>query len=128
MPRQRPHDGGIAMQTQTTIDLSGLVIDWNMTPEDAVTLYLEWGNNSWHAEHKPVTSKNDFATYFVVNTWSGRPELSLVRRNSEDCVELASFDLPEDLARAFMEENGGNKGVYAPNEAIKQWLRRTHFN
>ncbi|WP_029457565.1 DVU0772 family protein [Solidesulfovibrio alcoholivorans] len=116
------------MQTQTPIDLSGLVIDWNMTPEDAVTLYLEWGNNSWHAEHKPVTSKNDFATYFVVNTWSGRPELSLVRRNSEDCVELASFDLPEDLARAFMEENGGNKGVYAPNDAIKKWLQDTQFN
>ncbi|EFL50612.1 conserved hypothetical protein [Solidesulfovibrio fructosivorans JJ]] len=114
------------MQTQT--DLSNLVIDWDMTPEDAVTLYLEWGNNSWYAEHKPVTGKHDFSTYFVVNTWSGKPELSLVRRNSEDCVELASFDLPEDLARDFMEEQGGNKGVYAPNEAIKEWLQRTHFN
>ncbi len=114
------------MQTQT--NLSDLVIDWNMTPEDAVTLYLEWGNNSWHAEHKPVTSKNDFATYFVVNTWSGHPELSLVRRNSEDCVEVASFELPEDLAQDFMRENGGNKGIYAPTEAIKRWLRKTYFN
>ena len=114
------------MQTQT--NLSDLVIDWNMTPEDAVTLYLEWGNNSWHAEHKPVTSKNDFATYFVVNTWSGRPELSLVRRNSEDCVDLASFELPEDLARDFMDEIGFNKGVYAPTEAIKRWLRATQFH
>ena len=114
------------MQTQT--DLSNLVIDWDMTPEDAVTLYLEWGNNSWYADHKPVTGKHDFSTYFVVNTWSGRPELTLLRRNSEDCVELASFDLPEGLAREFMDEIGGNKGVYAPNEAIKEWLRRTHFN
>ena len=22
-------------------------IDWNLSPEDAVTLYLEWGNNNW---------------------------------------------------------------------------------
>ena len=51
-----------------------------------------------------------------------------MRRNSEDCVELANFELPEDLARDFMAENGGNKGVYAPNEAIKKWLQATHFN
>ena len=22
-----------------------LIIDWEMTPEDAVAIYLEWGNN-----------------------------------------------------------------------------------
>ena len=114
------------MQTQT--ELANMVIDWDMTPEDAVVLYLEWGNNSWHADHKPVTSKNDYSTYFVVNTWSGRPEVTLVRRNSEEAVDLASYRLPEDLARDFMDEHGGNKGVYAPNEAIKHWLRETHFH
>ena len=114
------------MQTQT--DLSSLVIDWNMTPEDAVTLYLEWGNNSWYADHKPVTSKNDFSTYFVVNTWTGSPLLTLVRRNSEDCVELASFEIPEDLAKDFMAKVGFNKGVYAPTGAIKQWLQNKYFN
>jgi len=114
------------MQTRTDLDTLG--IDWDMTPEDAVTLYLEWGNNSWHAAHKPVTSKNDYSTYFVVNTWSGAPEVTLVRRNSEDAVELASFTLPDALAAEFMEEVGGNKGVYAPTEAIKNWLRETQFN
>lgn len=114
------------MQTQT--DVNSMVIDWDLTPEDAVTLYLEWGNNSWHATHKPVTSKNDFSTYFVVNTWSGKPEVTLVRRNSEEAVDLAVYTLPETLARDFMEEHGGNKGVYAPNEAIKSWLRATLFH
>lgn len=113
---------------ETRPDLDTLPIDWDMTPEDAVTLYLEWGNNSWHAPHKPVTSKNDYAHYFVVNTWSGRPEVFLVRRNVEEAVELAAFTLPDALARAFMEEIGGNKGVYAPNEAIKKWLRETQFS
>ena len=25
-------------------------IDWNLTPEMAVTLYLEWGNNDWRSD------------------------------------------------------------------------------
>lgn len=52
---------------------SGLSIDWNLAPEDAVTLYLEWGNNNWHAEHPPVRSKDDVATYFVVDNWCETP-------------------------------------------------------
>ena len=44
-------------------------IDWNLTPEMAVTLYLEWGNNDWRSEHPPVRSKSDVATYFVVDAW-----------------------------------------------------------
>ena len=34
-------------------------IDWNLSPEMAVTLYLEWGNNDWRSEHPPVRSKSD---------------------------------------------------------------------
>ncbi len=44
-------------------------IDWNLTPEHAVTMYLEWGNNDWHAEYPPVRSKEDVAHYFVVDSW-----------------------------------------------------------
>ncbi len=44
-------------------------IAWNLTPEDAVTLYLEWGNNDWNAEYPPVRSKSDVAIYFVVDSW-----------------------------------------------------------
>ena len=38
-------------------------IDWNLTPEHAVTMYLEWGNNDWHAEYPPVRSKEDVSHY-----------------------------------------------------------------
>ncbi len=109
-------------------DLDSLTIDWDMTPEDAVVLYLEWGNNSWHAAHKPVTSKNDYSNYFVIDTWEGIPKLRLVRRNSEEAVDLADFEVPDELAGEFMEEIGHNKGVYAPTEAIKTWLKQTYFN
>ena len=42
-----------------------LDIDWTMTPEAAVTMYLEWGNNSWHASHRPVTKGAFFHAYQI---------------------------------------------------------------
>lgn len=103
-------------------DYRNLDIDWEMTPEDAVTLYLEWGNNSWHHKFQPVTSKNDYTNYFVVNTWGENPTVCLIRRNSEEARELVCLDLPENLENDFTSEYGGLKGVYAPTSAIKGWL------
>lgn len=49
------------------LDYKTLDIDWDLTPEDAVTMYLEWGNNNWHADRPPVRSKTDESVYFVVD-------------------------------------------------------------
>lgn len=99
-----------------------LEIDWNMTPWDAVTLYLEWGNNSWRADHQPVRSKADFSNYFVVYTWDKKPKAILVRRNSEEARELAELELPEDLGRKFLDSVGHLKGVYPPDQEVRSWL------
>ena len=90
-------------------------IDWNLTPEMAVTLYLEWGNNDWRSEHPPVRSKSDVATYFVVR---------LVRRNSESADDLVTVPLPEPLVKAFRDEYGSLKGVFEPLPVIKDWLKK----
>lgn len=100
-----------------------LDIDWNMTPEDAVTLYLEWGNNSWRADFQPVRSKDDFSNYFVVYNWDEAPRAILIRRNSEEAQELWTRELPQRLAKHFQDHVGSLKGVYAPSEEVKQWLR-----
>ena len=98
-------------------------IDWEMTPEEAVRLYLEWGNN-WASGNYVIRSKNDEALYFVVNTWKDKPVIYLVRRNSEDAKEIACIRLPDELARRYMAENGNLKGVYAIEGEVKTWLRR----
>ncbi|MFC1895094.1 DVU0772 family protein [Thermodesulfobacteriota bacterium] len=103
--------------------LKNLTIDWDMTPEQAVTLYLEWGNNNWRDTHPPVRSKEDFTNYFVVDTWDGRPRVFLLRRNSEGVEELAALELPRELAERFVKERGFTKGVYEPTEQVKEWLR-----
>jgi len=98
-------------------------VDWEMTPEAAVTLYLEWGNNCWLNDFKPVRYRSDTTTYFVVNTWEREPKLTLIKRSSDDALELAELPLPEHLRGHFMEHVGNNKGVYAPTPEIKDWLR-----
>lgn len=98
-------------------------IDWDLAPEDAVTMYLEWGNNNWHGTHGPVRFKTDVSRYFVVDTWKEVPCIRLVERNSERADDLATFPLPEGLRPAWKEEYGNLKGVFAPTDAIKAWLK-----
>ncbi|MBI5843890.1 MAG: hypothetical protein HZB23_04375 [Deltaproteobacteria bacterium] len=102
---------------------SELPIDWDLTPEEAVTLYLEWGNNNWHGAHSPVRSKSDFSVYFVVDTWGEKPKAVLIKRNSEDTEELLQMPLPEYVAKAYEIEGGKTRGVSAPTETVKAWLR-----
>ena len=97
-------------------------IDWDMTPEEAVTLYLEWGNNWSHG--RLIRSRTDESYYFVVYAWDNPPKVLLIRRTSEEAVELATIELPWEMGERFMASIRNNKGVYAPNREIKEWLAR----
>ncbi len=94
-------------------------IDWDMTPEEAVRLYLEWGNN-WSSGKYMIKSKDDIAHYFVFNTWGERPVVYLIRRNSEEASEIAAIDPPDDLVDNFFRRI---KGVYAVEGEMREWLR-----
>ncbi|MFP4444932.1 MAG: DVU0772 family protein [Desulfosudaceae bacterium] len=96
-------------------------IDWDMTPEEAVRLYLEWGNN-WAGGNYVIRSKNDVSLYFVVNTWKERPRVFLVRRNSEIAEELGEFELPETVQKSFLDTVGHQRGVYAIDGPVRSWL------
>ena len=98
-------------------------IDWEMTPEEAVRLYLEWGNN-WAGGNYVIRSKDDVTHYFVVNTWDENPVIFLIRRNSEEAVELAKVDMPDDIQDRFLETNGNLKGVCAIEGEVKDWLKK----
>lgn len=98
-------------------------IDWDMTPEEAVRLYLEWGNN-WARGNYVIRSKDDVSHYFVVDTWGPVPKIYLIRRNSEEARELAEIDMPENLKKRFLESVGHHKGVYSIEGEIKTWLQQ----
>jgi hypothetical protein len=98
-------------------------IDWDMTPEEAVRLYLEWGNN-WARGNYVVRSKDDVSHYFVVNTWGENPVVYLIRRNSDQADELAMIDMPDKLNESFLESIGHNRGVYAVEGDVRRWLKK----
>lgn len=98
-------------------------IDWEMTPEEAVRLYLEWGNN-WARGNYVIRSKDDFSLYFVVNTWKEKPVVFLIRRNSDAADELAKIELPDDMAGRYLESVSHHKGVYAVDGEVRQWLEK----
>ena len=98
-------------------------IDWAMTPEEAVTLYLEWGNNTAHGR-KMVKSKKDVSYYFVVNTWDEPPRIYLVRRNSDEAVDLAAIELPPHLRKLFAETVARRKSVYGLTPEVREWLQK----
>jgi hypothetical protein len=98
-------------------------IDWDMTPEEAVRLYLEWGNN-WARSNYVIRSKSDVSHYFVINTWKEKPVIYLIKRNSEDAKELAQIEMPHRLQSNFLKQNGLLKGIYAVDGEVKRWLKK----
>lgn len=116
---------GVAMnlkEIKNNQDLLDL-IDWDMTPEEAVRLYLEWGNN-WTRGNYVIRSKDDVSHYFVVNTWKKEPVIYLVRRSSEKAEELAEIRMPPRLKEAYLKKNGSLKGVYALEGEVRDWLKQ----
>jgi hypothetical protein len=97
-------------------------IDWDMTPEEAVRLYLEWGNN-WSRGYRMVRSKDDETYYFVLNTWEDTPVVYFIRRVSEGAVELARVEVPEGLSNRIHKDYGTQKGIYAIEDELRDWLR-----
>jgi hypothetical protein len=95
-------------------------IEWDMTPEEAVKQYLEWGNTDWGSGKYVIRSKSDYTTYFVVNCWRKPYWIYLIRRNSEEALELAKFELPSRFEKDVCEL----KGVYALDDDVKAWLKQ----
>ena len=97
-------------------------IDWNMTPEKAVDMYLEWGA-SWTRGNDFVTG-NDESIYFVLFDWEAKPQVTLVKRNMKEVVELAKISVPKDLFHEAWHEDGKKPGgtVHPLNETLKQWV------
>ncbi len=99
-------------------------VDWDMTPEEAIALHLEWGPLRAQSYYNSRDNNNE-TVYFVINTWKKHPVVILVRRKGFDSEELGSFQLPEDLETEFMKDGmGKHKGVYAVEGKIKAWLQK----
>ncbi len=98
-------------------------IDWDMTQEKAIDMYLEWGAG-WTRGNDFVRSAEDESYYFVIYEWESPPQVTLLRRDSMDVEELAKIPVDKRLFLKSLEE-GGQKagvGVYNPTADLKKWL------
>jgi len=97
-------------------------IEWDMTPELAVRLYLEWGNIVAEVGGRKIriTSKNDYSVYFVVNCWERPFYIYLIRRNSMEAVDLAKFELPKEFEKPVCQI----RGIYALDGELREWMKK----
>jgi hypothetical protein len=98
-------------------------IDWEMTPERAVAMYLEWGTG-WKDNDDVVSSPGDESIYFVIYDWEEKPGVTLIRRTLQGAEEIAWLPVPQDLFEESCREDGKRPGgtVHPPNAQLKQWL------
>jgi hypothetical protein len=99
-------------------------IDWAMTPEKAVEMYLEWGTG-WVRGNDFVCGRNDESVYFVLFDWENEPPLAtLIRRTVEGAEELAKIEVPKELFDAACREDGFRPGgtVHRLNHPLQEWL------
>ena len=98
-------------------------VDWNMTPEEAIALHLEWGPLRSQSYYNSRDNDNE-TVYFVINTWKKTPILTLIRRKGFDSEEVGNFKLPQNLEAEFMQDMGKYKGVYAVEGKVREWLKK----
>jgi hypothetical protein len=99
-------------------------INWDMIHEDAVTMFLEWGNNNWRdAMRLPVRGTDDFSIYFVIDTWE-EPKVVLMKMTKYGSTTLCEKSLPEDMSKRYLESIGGLKGIHELSPEIKEWLEK----
>lgn len=97
-------------------------VDWDMVHEDAVTMYLEWGNNNFKDTLRPpVVSADQYSVYFVVDTWE-EPKVVLMKMNNYGSESLCEKKLPPKLAESFQKEFGSLRGIHEPTEEVKAWI------
>lgn len=91
-------------------------IDLDMTPEDAISVHLEWGalrdNNKYYNNSETDTY------YFYVNSWHDIG-LYLIHRVGFDFDILGTFEIPEEYIDNFWLNY---KGIFGISDPLKEYI------
>ncbi|MEA2083078.1 MAG: hypothetical protein U9O82_02330 [Thermodesulfobacteriota bacterium] len=102
-------------------------IDWHMTPEKAVKMFLEWGTGWYeYKNYNWINSHNDESIYFVLFDWEETHQATLIDRTMKGAEEIARVPVPEDLFFEACKEDGylPGVGVHPLNRSLKEWIRK----
>lgn len=101
-------------------------IDWEMTPDKAIEMYLEWGTG-WIRGHDFVSGSDQESVYFVLYDWEvDPPVVTLLRRGIDGAEEIAKVEVPADLFHQAAREDGYRPGVgvHPLSQPLKEWLNK----
>ncbi|MEW6427805.1 MAG: DVU0772 family protein [Thermodesulfobacteriota bacterium] len=98
-------------------------IDWEMTQEKAIEMYLEWGTG-WVRGHDFVSYPGQESVYFVLYDWESPAQVTLIRRTTEGAEEIAKIPVPRSLAEELIKEDGYKPGVgvHSLNQRVKKYV------
>lgn len=98
-------------------------IDWDMTPEKAIEMYLEWGTG-WSRGNDFVSYREQKSVYFVLFDWEIPPQVTLIQRSMAGAEEIAKIPVPGDLFTQAWQEDGDRPGVgvHPLNDRLKEWV------
>ena len=98
-------------------------IDWNMTQEQAIEMYLEWGTG-WVRGNDFVSTMGQESFYFVLYDWLRPPRVTLIKRTTAGADEIAEVEVPEDLFMKAWQEDGDRPGVgvHPLNHELREWV------
>ncbi len=99
-------------------------IDWSMTPEKAVEMYLEWGSG-WTRGNDFVSSQDQESIYFVLYDWEDNPTVvTLVRRTVEGADDIAKMEVPPEPFHQASKDDGYRPGVgvHPLNKPLMEWV------
>ncbi len=98
-------------------------IDWEMTQEKAIEMYLEWGTG-WVRGHDFVSCMGQESYYFVLYDWEQPPAVTLVRRTIAGAEEIAKVEVPADLFEEAVAADGYRPGVgvHSLTPALRRWV------
>jgi hypothetical protein len=97
-------------------------LNLEMTPERAVSLYLEWGS-SWAHGRDFVRSEHDVSCYLRLDAWTTPAKVLLVRQSMRDEEVIGEVEVPVELVARAVRSWGDKKGTYGLSEELKGWFQ-----
>jgi len=98
-------------------------IDWEMTQEKAIEMYLEWGTG-WVRGNDFVATMGQESYYFVLYDWEQPPAVTLIRRTTAGAEEIAKVEVPAELFAAAVAADGYRPGVgvHSLTPELRRWV------
>ena len=97
------------------------IIDWDLTPDEAVARYMEWGNN-WNRGLNHAKACSEEAAYFKIDAREDPPKLLLVKHSHHDYEIIDEVEAPVHLIRQAVGEAACEEGTCGINEVLRAWL------